>query len=76
MSFSTFSPRSHLIIGHTLGHAFEPAPILDLWGGCVRSAQFFSNIYIYAYLRFLRLYIYTQLFIYLFFYFYINNWTH
>nr|DAN45620.1 MAG TPA: hypothetical protein [Caudoviricetes sp.] len=45
-------------------------------GGCVQSAQFFSNIYIYAYLRFLRLYIYTQLFIYLFFYFYINNWTH
>nr|DAR87128.1 MAG TPA: hypothetical protein [Caudoviricetes sp.] len=76
MSFSMFSPRSHLIIGHTLGHAYEPTPLLDLWGGCVQFVRFFARIYIYAYSRFSRVYVYIRLFIYLFFIFYINNWTH
>nr|DAF52933.1 MAG TPA: hypothetical protein [Caudovirales sp. ctGAB12] len=36
-------------------------------GLCCRCFVFFTHIYIYAYLRFLRVYVYNHLFIYLLF---------
>nr|DAS00257.1 MAG TPA: 27kDa outer membrane protein [Caudoviricetes sp.] len=71
MSFSTFSPRSHLIIGHTLGHAYEPTPILDLWGGvCPKCPIFFQHIYIRVFAFFTLIYIHPIIHIFIFLFLY------
>nr|DAN40197.1 MAG TPA: hypothetical protein [Caudoviricetes sp.] len=63
MSFSTFSPRFHLNNRQQASAYIKPGLI----GVVLPMFCFFSHIYIYAYLRFLRVYVYKHLFIYLLF---------
>nr|DAD76449.1 MAG TPA: hypothetical protein [Caudovirales sp. ctMVT27] len=71
MSFSMFSPHSHLIIGHTLGHAYEPTWLLGLWGGvCPICPIFCQNIYIRVFAFFTCIRIHTIIHIFIFYFLY------